>query len=591
MGTKQMKKLILSLIILAGVVSGVDGAKYTFIGDSRMAMDTAVANEMVRTLNDGSTVVNRAVSGYGWQNFDITNGTLHNVEYFINQDTCDYVVLELGINNTWDSLSPGFSTAWISDLQDARYLNKFCDIVVANGKTPIIVEIQPSYSKYYDSDTSRLDNMLSTIIRRNSMRKEFCASHGFLFVPTFDAFRLSNNKPNPTYYNSDMIHFNRAGLLLFGQLLASSSIPSSNKIYKNYKLKLQNNFTYTTTKKILYTVTLSNITDSIFWYNAKPSGSNLLLYVNDIKTRKNLREFDSYARKGILRFQFQGPVAKIELLDSKDTVDNNVLVFDSCNLLRLYPMDESKSHPVALVDIANNFNGVIADDRLETYYTAPYSIPNIICKNKYAYYNETTSLRASNSGLSGLSKFTISFWMWIYGNAWWTSKANILTSIGNSGSSTFRVFGASAFTINLGTTAITLNMPLSACTTSIKSGVWHRIVLSGDLSQSIQSDKFKIYVDTNDVSSNFTRSGTIGTALPTFTDSLNLLGWYTQSNFWPSGSAYRDYKITNEFTTLPEASIDYKLQTGEFTTVSVGVGSGGGSSRSAYKSAFKPAYK
>ena len=574
-----MKQILLILML----VSVVSGAKYTIIGNSIAVVDT-VWKTFVAAKGDGSTYNNRSVGGYGMEDFDcVVSVYKDKIDEILKSDDPDYLLSDLGINNY--AIDIGILT-YMSIPQEFAFLNKVNRMCIDRGVEFIVSEVLPAWSSACASDAGR-EFMLRRIDSSNAAKREWCANNNVKMVRCHDTFALANGHPNPIYFNADLVHPNTAGSILLGNLWASASVPTNPNTYKKMAATANGRLI-----KGINTVDLSKITDSSFWANCNGSGSNINLTLNGVQKSRYIDDYDKQNKKGIIRFIHNASDTTKLVLTTTNNVYTNTLQIDTTNVLAFYKMNDHESDPITIREYANNNPATVTlSADVWTYFTQYIDIPK---NNVFKYLHEggNNGLRASNSFLSGRKKFTIDTWVWFYDTTiFYGSATRLLFCSGTSVATQMGVFFNNTNGILIWVNTGTVTWSSTSIKQYLTQRIWHKLSISFDLDESSNSDKVKVFVDTNRVTSNITTTGTYPSTFPTQNGNMFLAGWFSSGAFWPTYIAMHSYKINNYAMTQIDAISDYKLQNSAFTVTTLPSTSTTGSRWSAYKQAYKSAYK
>lgn len=535
-------------------------AKYSIIGDSR-ALSSVVWDNMMVTLGDGSTYVNYAVSAKTFDYFDHLYDVVsskHYIDHILTTDTPDYLVCELGVNGQWE-IPDGIST-YINEYDDIKYLDKILAIVKEHvGCQLIVCDILPSNFTTGETRPDYLEKYWRSTKLRNVLREQWCALNQIPFVKAYSYFLETDSTINDSLY-TDGLHLSVAGSTLWGQLLAQYYIPDpiSRSSSLVFDLKITD-IPQLSTKKIPRQLELSQITSNQFWDNINLDG-NFSLYVNGIKRNKVIERFDPFARSGQVLFASE-PIQKIQIKCGEIDSNNSAGFHADSSMLRRFPLKEQGKNYTTVVDVVSGDNAVATGSAV----ACPY-VPNyIMSQGSGSYMTDPFKTGVSFQGASGnlfqttnpefsaKQQFTISFSIYIGVGGGFFAQNSMLLTCGSVATNQFRIMMVGNNYLHIGVGAVSTKycyIPLATLLELMPVGEYHKIVMTFDLAQAVQSDKVKVVIDGVDCTSTMTFSN-LPTITPTLTAPLYLVG-YPGSTYIPSANI-KDVSIYEQSISVEEA--------------------------------------
>lgn len=548
------------LLILFLSVSITFGAKYSIILDSRGLSDN-VWHSMVTTLNDGSTYVNHSVSGTTFDYFDHIYDVVnfrHYIDHILTVDTADYLFCGLGVNGQWEM--PDKISTYVSEYDDIKYLDKILSIVKTHVGCQLIVgDILPSNFTAGEPRPEYLKKYWESTKLRNALREKWCAFNRIPFVKAYSHF-LATDSTIKTEYYTDGLHLTNAGSNLWGQLIAQYAIPNEISRSNNLIFDLQiTDIPQVSTKKIPRLLELSQITNEYFWNNINLDGK-FSLYINGTKRNRVVERFDPFARSGQIHFASE-PIQDIKIKCGEIDSNNSAGFHTDCSMLRRFPLTEQGKNYTTVVDVAGGDNAVATGSAT----ALPHSPNYIMALGSGNYMTDPFKTGVSFQGASGnlfqttnpifsaKQKFTISFSMYIGVGGGFLNANSIFLTCGSSASNQFRIMMVGNNYLHIGVGNVSTQycyVPIATLTSLLTQGAYHNVVMTFDLTQTTQSNKVKVIIDSTDCTSSMTFSN-LPTVSPTLTAPLYLVGY--PGGVYIPGANFKNISIYEQSISVGEA--------------------------------------
>ena len=570
MENKVKPLLFLLLVAVGGYAQLPANQKYIVVGNSIGAVDTVWKTFIATLDDDSSSYGNISTSGKSWPYFDVavsSSDSSHVIDYYLASK--NMAIFEIGLNSVWDDTVLTTPLQYLTPQEDIEYLNKFYDIVKARGKHIIVGEITPAWPTSKTTDTTILNRVLNTIKERNILRKKWAAYHEEYFAETFEYLAGENGRPNAALYGADLVHPNYAGSVVLGQRYAAATIPTVTNTYTPVSASITLSIdSYTSDSNRLQLIDLSVLPDNV-WDNLKPDGSNFSIYVNGTKKKRVLENFCPYAQTGTVLFSSEKINTCIVRahIDTNETNDSTLYV--DAKILRRYPFDEKPSGVSSFIEKRGGKNTTMAGALSGTpYFPQSPVIPEKINSAMYLKGSANSVIYSNlQPELSGKSKFTISWWMYVpVGSAIW-SNTGYMFCAGNSNTLMFRTaFASGNFGIYASNGATKYaQVPITTLRTVAKDTTWNKFDIIVDLSLA-NDQKIKLVVNGQQLE--LTATADLPTVLPTFSTAhpFCLTGYYNITGAIPN-IALDELQIVDAAITVNEAIAAYQMQTTTPTTI------------------------